>query len=149
MKIGFYVVDELALPEAALRVAARVSPDAVVGAMLAQAGPWGDLQVASTEFADVFHLVDEACGTGEFLLTMALAGSPHAVLAEQPGAWRLGYFAVALVELLQPLLNTQDEHIADALRSLSETANDVYTHFRQCMDEAFLRGLAVAIVYRD
>lgn len=147
MRVHFFVVDETALPEASMRQAAELGPQAVVDAMLACAGPWGEANVSPDDYADVFRVLGAAVGAEDFLLDMAFAGSPYLVLAGHPGPWRLGYLEASLVQHLQPVLNALAESLAAQIARLPPDANTVYLRLRQALDDAFMRHGAVAIVH--
>jgi hypothetical protein len=147
MRVSFFVADESVLTEAAMQQAAAVGPQAVAAAIVRHAGPWGEVDVEPEDFAGVFHVLDSAMATGDFLADLAFAGSPHLVLTGHPGPWRLGYFDASLVQHLQPVLNALADGIGERIAALPGSAGTVYLRLRQAMDDAFLRHAAVAIIH--
>jgi len=147
MRAGFFVTDERALTEAGMKEAAAQGPRAVTAAIALHSGPWGEVEVEPQDFAAVFHGLDTAMETGDFLADLAFAGSPWLVLSGHPGPWRLGYFEASLVQHLQPVLNALDEEIGAHVAALPGNAGAVYLRLRQAMDDAFLRNAAVAIIH--
>lgn len=147
MKISFWVVDESALGEDRMQLAAQQGPDAVVQAIVANAGPWGGLAIDPDTFAQLFQILDEVTETPDFLVDLAFAGSPHLVLTGHPGPWRLGYFEASLVQHLQPVFNLEAERIEPKVEALGPVAREAWLRLRQSLDEAFVEGRAVAIVH--
>lgn len=147
MRVIFYVVDESALSESRMQDAAVAGPQAVVDVIVAHAGPWGEVAVEPEDYAAVFHLLDRAVASGDFLVELAFAGSPYLVLTGHPGQWRLGYFEASLIQNLQPALNALAGSIVDDIEALPANARTVYLRMRQAMDDAFLRNAAVAIIH--
>jgi hypothetical protein len=147
MRVSFFVADEGALTEESMLQAAAQGPHAVASAIARHAGPWGEVEVTPEDYAAVFRVLDEALKTGDFLVDLAFAGSPHLVLTGHPGPWRLGYFEASLVQHLQPVFNALADSIGERVAALPGNAGTVYLRLCQSMADAFLRNGAVAIIH--
>lgn len=147
MRVSFFVADEGPLTEERMLKAAAQGPAAVVSAIVHNAGPWGEVDVAPEDYAAVFSVLDQALEMGDFLVDLAFAGSPHLVLTGHPGPWRLGYFEASLVEHLQPVFNVLADSIGERIAALPDSAATVYLRLRQAMGDAYLRNGAVAIIH--
>jgi hypothetical protein len=147
MRGTFYVVDEATLPPAFAEGSEAATPAAIIAAIRRHGGRWGQAESSIDEFAAVFETLEGFTGTPDFLRDLAFAGSPHLLLTEHPGPWRLGYFETSLVPHLHAVFNQLDAEIEPAISALGPNCAAVFAAFRSAIEEASSRGFAVAIVH--
>jgi hypothetical protein len=83
----------------------------------------------------------------DFLRDLAFAGSPHLLLMEYPGPWRLGYFEASLVPHLHAVINHFADEIDAAVAARGAASEHLFAAFRSALEEASSRGFAVAILH--
>jgi hypothetical protein len=143
MNVTIYVVDEAALPD----FGKSAEPAAVIAAIAAHGGAWAQVATTPEDIAATFTLLDRLVDDGDFLTAMAFAGSPGLVLTGHPGRWRLGYFEASLVAHLEPVIDAFEEKIVSEINAAGPTARALFVGFHDALEEARLRGLAVAILH--
>jgi hypothetical protein len=143
MNVSFYVVDEALLPE----FAEDAEPALVIAAIAEHGGAWCEVATTPRDFGAAFGVLDRLIEGEDFLTDMAFTGSPGLVLTGHPGRWRLGWFEASLVAHLQPIIDASEDELAGEIDRAAPTARAVFDGFRDALEEARPRGLAVAILH--
>ena len=147
MRADFYIVDEAKLPSAAAEGTAAGTPGAIIADIRRHGVLWREEPAEIEEFLATFKALDPFTGGGDFIVDLAFAGSPHLLLAKQPGPWRLGYFEESLVPHLNAVFEQLDGEIGKAIASVGPVATNLYQSLRSAFEEAASRKAAVAILH--
>jgi hypothetical protein len=141
MSFTFLVVDERRIgPEA-------TSPGAIRALIGRHGADWGRAEASEADLVTVFRVLDGFARTKTLLATLATRGSPRHVLLASMEPWRLGWFEAGLVPPLHAVLRGSGPRIARTMAGLGDSAELLSYRFTSTLEEARLRGAAVAILH--
>jgi hypothetical protein len=139
MTFTFFVIDES-------RFGPEVRTPGSILAVLDQHGAeWGRVEATDADLAAVTRVLDHISGTGPLIATLSQRGSPRHVLLASMEPWRLGYFEAGLIPSLHRVLAAKTARIVPEMQRISEAAELLCYRLTSAVDEARLRGAAVAI----
>jgi hypothetical protein len=144
----FYNALERALPQMLFDADTAERLAAIEAACLASGTEIGRLNMPVRDFAYAFERIGAALGVGDKIAQGAIAFSPHRLMPSDDMSWRMGFFGVQTVELIQAEIGRRHDALA-ALDSEADFVRATRNLFLASCEEASATGQAIVIIHAD